>query len=164
MIKKALIGLVALLVIIQFIKPDQNLSDDQIYNISSKYPVPDDLKYILKVSCNDCHSNRTEYPWYSNIQPIAWWLNHHVTDGKRHLNFSEFTKRSIAIQNHKFEEMIEMVEESEMPLPSYTYLGLHKEANLTDEQRQLIIDWTKSQMATLKANYPTDSLVMPRRR
>ena len=164
MTKKAIIGLLAALIIIQFIKPDRNLSDDQTYNISSKYPVPENLNHILEVACNDCHSNKTRYPWYSNIQPIAWWLEHHVTDGKRHLNFSEFTRGRIAIQNHKLEEVIEMVEELEMPLPSYTYLGLHKEANLTEEQRKIIIDWAREQMETLKANYPADSLVMPQRR
>lgn len=163
MAKKVLIGLLAVLVIIQFIKPDRNLSDDQTYSISSKYPVSDNLSHILAVACNDCHSNKTRYPWYSNIQPVAWWLDNHVTDGKRHLNFSEFTKGRIAIQNHKLEEVVEMVEEHEMPLPSYTYFGLHKEANLTDEQRQIIIDWANAQMETLKANYPADSLVMPKR-
>ncbi len=70
----------------------------------------------------------------------------------------------IAIQNHKFEETIEMVEEKEMPLPSYTNFGLHKEANLSEDQRQKIIVWAKDQMTYLKENYPADSLVMPKRR
>ena len=70
----------------------------------------------------------------------------------------------IAFQNHKLEETVEMVEELEMPLPSYTYLGLHSEAKLTDDQRKIIIDWANAQMDTLKANYPADSLIMPRRR
>ena len=97
------------------------------------------------------------------MKPVAWWLNDHVVDGKRHLNFSEFTKKSIAVQNHKLEETIEMVEKKEMPLEDYTYLGLHPEANLTDEQRTLVIDWAKNQMSYLKNNYPADSLVMKRR-
>jgi hypothetical protein len=163
MLKKILIALVILLVVIQFFRPDKNDSNDQTYAISTKYEVSDHVNQILKVSCFDCHSNKTEYPWYANVQPVAWWLNGHINDGKRHLNFSEFTKRSIAIQNHKLEEMIEMVEKKEMPLESYTYLGLHSEANLTDDQREAIIDWAKGQMAYLKTNYPADSLVMPKR-
>lgn len=164
MIKKILIVLVIILVIIQFIRPDKNDSNDMTYAMSTKYEVPENVNQILKVSCNDCHSNKTEYPWYANIQPVAWWLNGHITDGKRHLNYSEFTNRPIAIQNKKLKETIEMVEEKDMPLESYTYLGLHSEANLTDAQREAIIDWAKGQMEYIKTNYPSDSLVMPKRR
>ena len=164
MIKKILIGLLVVFVAIQFIRPEKNVSNDETFGIATKYDVPAEINEILTISCNDCHSNLTRYPWYANVQPVAWWLDHHVTDGKKHLNFSEFTKMPIAFQNHKLEETIEMVEELEMPLPSYTYLGLHSEAKLTDDQRKMIIDWANAQMDTLKANYPADSLVMPRRR
>ncbi len=163
MLKKTLLGLFAIIVIMQFIRPDKNVSNNETYNIATKYSVSLELNQILKASCIDCHSNKTEYPWYSNIQPVAWWLDHHITDGKRSLNFSEFTKLPIAIQNHKFEETIEMIEEHKMPLASYTYLGLHKGANLTDKQRKIIVNWAKAQMDTLKANYPADSLVMKRK-
>jgi hypothetical protein len=163
MLKKILIALVILLVVIQFFRPEKNTSNDMTYDITKKYEVTDNINQIHKVYSYDCHSNKTEYPWYANVQPVAWWLDGHVTDGKRHLNFSEFTNRPIAIQNHKWEETIEMVEEKEMPLESYTYLGLHSEANLTDDQREAVINWAKDQMAYLKANYPADSLVMPKR-
>ncbi|MBD0851780.1 heme-binding domain-containing protein [Maribacter arenosus] len=163
MLKKILIGLGIVLIIIQFIRPEKNESNDLTYDISTKYEVSNDINHLLQVSCNDCHSNKTEYPWYANIQPVAWWLNHHVVDGKKHLNFSEFTKKPLFVQNHKLEETIEMVEEMEMPLPSYTYFGLHPEANLTEEQRQMIIDWAKAQMDYLKQTYPADSLAFPER-
>src|SRR5690349_20041966 len=116
--KKIIIALLVVLVAIQLFRPAKNLSDDTTFDNSKKYPVPEGVASILKVACNDCHTNKTEYPWYAEVQPIAWWLNSHVTDGKRHLNFSEFTKRPIAVQNHKFEETIEMIKEDEMPLPS----------------------------------------------
>ncbi|WP_339708307.1 heme-binding domain-containing protein [uncultured Kriegella sp.] len=163
MIKKILGGLLLVLIIIQFFRPEKNDSNDMTYDISTKYNVPEKVNHLLQVSCNDCHSNKSEYPWYANVQPIAWWLDGHIKDGKRHLNFSEFTKRPIAEQNHKFEETIEMVEEHEMPLKSYTNFGLHPEANLSDEQREDIIVWAKEQMAYLKNNYPADSLVRKRR-
>jgi Haem-binding domain len=160
---KILIILISTLVIIQFFRPAKNLSDDKTYDVSNKYMLSDSVQSILKVACNDCHSNRTEYPWYAEIQPVAWWLNDHVTDGKRHLNFSDFTSRPIAVQNHKFEETIEMVEEGEMPLSSYTWAGLHSGAKLTEQQRQLLVNWAQAQMDTLKAQYPPDSLVLKRR-
>jgi hypothetical protein len=161
--KQVFIGFIIVLVLIQFIKIKKNESTDLTYDISNNYLVSNELNQLLKVSCFDCHSNNTTYPWYSKIQPAAWWLDYHVQDGKKHLNFSEFTKSRIAVQNHKFEEIIEMVEDKEMPLPSYTYLGLHSEANLTDKQRDLIVNWGINQMSYLKANFPEDSLVFRRR-
>lgn len=163
MIKKILIALFAIFLIIQFFRPEKNNSNDLTHDVSKKYELPEEVNKILTVACNDCHSNRTEYPWYANVQPVAWWLNDHVVDGKKHLNFSDFTQLPIAVQNHKFEEVIEVIEENEMPLASYTYLGLHKEANLNAEQKEALLNWAKSQMAYLKANYPADSLVLKRR-
>lgn len=164
MVKKILFGLLAILVIIQFFRPDKNDANDQTFALAKKYQVPENVKQTLKVACNDCHSNLTKYPWYAEVQPVAWWLNDHVEHGKSDLNFSDFTNMPIAVQNHKFEEIIEKVEEHEMPLPSYTNFGLHAEANLTEEQRQMVINWAKAQMNYLKEKYPADSLIMKRRK
>ena len=163
MLKKILLGLGVILILIQFIRPEKNESNDKTHDISTKYVIPANINHLLDVACNDCHSNKTIYPWYSEIQPIAGWLSTHVKDGKQDLNFSSFTSLPIAVQNHKFEETIEMIDEKEMPLESYTFLGLHKEANLSDADRKAIIDWAKAQMDTLKANYPADSLKLKRR-
>jgi hypothetical protein len=156
---KIFLGILVLLIIIQLFRPEPNVSNDRTNDISTRYAVPEDVQQVLAVACNDCHTNQTTYPWYAQVQPVAWWLNDHVTDGKRHLNLSDFTKAPLAIQYHKLEEIVEVVEEREMPMKEYTYLGLHPEANLTDDQRQLLIQWAKAQMDTLKANYPADSLV-----
>lgn len=163
MIKKITLGLVALLVLIQFIPAEKNESNDTEFDITKSYNVPDNVAMILKGACNDCHTNLTRYPWYSKIQPVKYMLADHVNEGKEHLNFSTFTKIPLRVQNHKFEEIIEMVEEKEMPLESYTYFGLHPEANLTGEQRQVLVDWAKEQMAMLAATYPADSLKMKSR-
>jgi len=163
MLKKILIVLGAVFIVIQFIRPDRNLSNDLTYVISTKYSVPSEVINILNGSCYDCHSNKTEYPWYSYIQPVTWWINNHITDGKRHINYSNFTNLPIANQNRKLEETIEQIDKHEMPLSSYTYLGLHKVASLTDDQRKIIIDWARTQMDMLKATYPADSLVIKRR-
>ncbi len=163
MLKKISIAVLILLIGIQFIPYEKNTSNDLTFDISKSYDVPDNIQTIFKSACNDCHSNSTVYPWYSNIEPVGYWLNDHIVDGKRHLNFSTFTKLPLAVQNHKLEEVIEMVEEGEMPLEDYTNFGLHSEANLSQDQRQEIIDWSKSQMAMLAATYPADSLVMKKR-
>ena len=165
MLKKILIGFVALFILLQFFRPDRNLSNDLTNDISTRYHLPGEVYDVLKGSCYDCHSNKSEYPWYSYIQPVAWWVNGHITNGKRHLNFSDFTSLPVANQNRKLEETIDQVDNNEMPLASYTYMGLHKEANLTDNQRKLIIDWAREQTDMLKATYPADSLIIkPRQR
>lgn len=161
--KKILLAALGLFLLLQFIRPEKNLSDDRTHDISTKYLVPLQVNSILQSACNDCHSNKTKYPWYAEVQPMGWWLADHVNEGKRELNLSTFTQLPIAVQNHKLEEVIEMVKEGEMPLASYTYLGLHHEANLTNEQRELIVSWAEHQMDSLRATYPPDSLVMKRR-
>lgn len=163
MLKKILLSLLAIFIIIQLFRPAKNLSDDRAKDISKKYMIPADVNATLQDACYNCHSNKTDYPWYVNIQPVAWWLANHVNEGKQKLNFSTFTSRRIAFQNKKFEDIIENVKEREMPLPSYTWFGLHPEAKITDLQRQQIIDWAEAQMDTLKNQYPADSLKMPKR-
>lgn len=140
--KKIVITLIAALVVIQFFHPGRNTGEVYGSNhISKVLTVPDQVRTILEVSCNDCHSNNTHYPWYASVQPLAWWLAGHVNDGKRHLNFSEFATYSPKKQNHKMEEVAEMLEKHEMPLGSYELL--HKDAVLTTEQQKLLIEWAK---------------------
>ena len=163
-LKKGLIFLVIVFIGMQFYTPEKNISETYstaFFENETQPPAP--ILASLQNKCYDCHSNNTNYPWYNNIAPVSYWIDDHILDGKKHLNFSEFTKNRIAVQNHKFEEIIEMVEDKEMPLPSYTYLGLHPQANLTDNQRDLIVNWGADQMSYLKANFSEDSLVFKRK-
>lgn len=159
---KIIIALLVILIVIQFFHPEKNLSNDESNGIKTAYTVPERVDVILRKACNDCHSNKTVYPWYSHIQPVSWWLANHIEEGKDELNFSTFTTRRIASQNHKFEEIIELVKEGEMPLSSYTWLGMHPEANLTDEEKNELVTWAEQQMDMLKNKYPADSLVLRR--
>ena len=150
--------LLAALIIIQFIHPKRNKAEGPQPNyIGNVFAVPDDVKSILSKACNDCHSNNTVYPWYSKLQPVDWWLNKHIVNGKKHLNFDEYTHKSLRYQYHKMEETIEMVKENEMPLNSYTWV--HKDAILTDGEKSNVIRWAESIMDTMKAKYPIDSLI-----
>jgi hypothetical protein len=160
MIKKITLAVAIILVGLQFVPMEKNESGTTDFDLAKGYEVPDHVATILQGACNDCHSNSTTYPWYSKIQPVGFWLNSHTNEGKEHLNFSDFTSLPLRVQNHKFEEIVEMVESKEMPLPSYTYLGLHPEAKLTDTQRQQLVDWAKEQMDLLAATHPADSLKM----
>ena len=160
--KKVGIGLLVILVLLQAYRPAKNDSNKLDNDISKSYAVPDDVKQILAKACNDCHSNHTDYPWYNNIQPVGLWLGNHVNDGKRHLNFNEFNTYQIARQYKKLDECIDEVKEGEMPLESYTWI--HKEAKLNDTEKQKLIDWCSSIRDSIKAKYPADSLVLPKRK
>lgn len=139
-LKKILYGLLILFLVIQVIRPTRNISDVESANdITKHYQVPLEVSDILKTSCFDCHSNNTVYPWYSNIQPVGWWMQWHVNDGKKHLNFSEFASYTPKKAHHKFEEITEMVKEGEMPLFSYTII--HGNAKLSDVQKQQLVQW-----------------------
>lgn len=110
--KVVLIVLLVVLIVIQFFHPEKNVSTAQSPNhIAAVYNQPDNVRTILNRACNDCHSNNTRYPWYNNIQPVAWWLDYHVQEGKHELNFDEFGTYPLRKQYHKLEEVTEMVKE-----------------------------------------------------
>ncbi|OYX27940.1 MAG: cytochrome C [Flavobacteriales bacterium 32-35-8] len=141
-LKKILIALIVIFVIAQFFRPEKNEGDMASMNaFYAETNPPADVKRILEVSCNDCHSDVTRYPWYNNITPINYWLADHVNDGKKHFNISKWEGTSTKRKDHKFEELIEMIEKKEMPLESYTWT--HTEAKLTEAQMASIIDWAK---------------------
>ena len=144
-----------LVIILQFIRPPRNASTDVTNDISTKFAIPPDVHEMLRTSCYDCHSNATRYPWYAEIQPVGWWLNSHIQEARRDLNFSEFSGYRLKRQLIKLQQIGEQVGEEEMPLPSY--LVLHDEARLSKEQRDKIVVWAGAARDSLKARYP-DSL------
>lgn len=140
--KKILIILIVIFAIAQFFRPEKNVGDmasiDYFYSETNP---PAEVKRILEVSCNDCHSDVTKYPWYNTMTPVNYWLAGHINDGKKHFNMSKWEGNSIKRKDHKFEELIEMVETKEMPLESYTWT--HTDAKLTNAQIASLIDWAK---------------------
>jgi len=158
MFRKIMLVLLAALIVIQFFHPKKNKAEGPQPNyIGNTFAVPEEVKSIMGKACNDCHSNNTRYPWYASIQPVHWWLNKHVVEGKKKINFDEYTHRPLRYQYHKMEEVIDLVKEGEMPLNSYTWT--HKDAKLTEEERSKITGWAQSVMDSMKAKYPIDSLV-----
>lgn len=149
--KKVLLGIALFLVAIQFVKPERNISASVSPNdMSTKYSIPENVQISLKNACFDCHSNNTTYPWYANFQPVAWWLDKHIVDGKKHFNFSEFTTYSLRKADHKLEELIESQEDMWMPMDEYTWM--HPEAKLSDEERKAIIGWAKDVRKQIQAD------------
>jgi hypothetical protein len=149
--RKILFALLAVFIIIQFFRPEKNESSAQTPNdIFAHYKANENTKQLIRTACYDCHSNNTVYPWYAEVQPVAWWLADHVNEGKSELNFSEFATYAPKKGDHKLEEVVEMLKEKEMPLKSYTLI--HGDANLSDAQREELSKWVEELRAQIQPN------------
>lgn len=109
---------------------------------------------IVERACADCHSHDTVWPWYSRIAPVSWWVVDHVEEGREHLNFSTWGTQPPDRQEHKLEEVVEYVENREMPLRSY--VAGHPEARITDAERESLVDWANDLRAQLRGSGEAD--------
>ena len=135
--KKVILFLLIVFVGIQFMPTTRNQNNEILQTDFSKtFAVPNNIQNLLKNSCYDCHSNNTNYPWYNKIQPVSWFLEYHIKQGKKELNFSEFGGYSERRQKSKIKAAISQIEENKMPLLTYTLI--HKEAKLSGSDKNLI--------------------------
>jgi hypothetical protein len=133
----------------QVVRPDRtNPPVDQAKVLQA----PADVQAILDRSCNDCHSNRTQWPWYTNVAPVSWFIADHVKNGRKELNFSEFASYTPRRSARKMHEICEQVEKGDMPLQGY--VPLHPEAKLSDAEQARLCEWSKSEEARIKAEHP----------
>jgi len=140
--KVAVIG-VLLLLLIQSFRIDKTIKPVDTTKDFISVTMPNtEITQLLKTACYDCHSNQPTYPWYTNIAPVSWWIKHHINEGSHHLNFSEWNSYELKRKKHKLKECVEMLEENEMPMASYTWM--HPEAKLTDAQRLVLVQWFKN--------------------
>ncbi len=150
-LKKLAIILLVAFVAIQFFRPEQNKSyGNHTKTFIAETNPPTYVKELLEQSCYDCHSNNTNYPWYINVAPISFWMDSHINDGKKHLNFSNWNQYSDKKKAHKLEEIVETVENAQMPLKEYTWT--HKEAVLTNEQKNMVKEWAQRSRALYQLN------------
>ncbi len=125
----------------QLYQPARNLGYEQdlTANFTKVYNVPKNVETILRTSCYDCHSNNTIYPWYSYLQPVRFFMDSHINEGKENLNFSEFGKYSKRKQENKLDRIAKQIKSAKMPLSSYTLI--HKNAVLNTTEKELVINW-----------------------
>ena len=131
---------VAIVLVIQVIPVERNVSTvppGQSFEKTEK--VPANVAAILKVSCYDCHSNNTRYPWYSVLQPGAWFMTRHIKKGKEELNFDEFNNYSKRRKKAKIKSIISQIEKDEMPLKSYRMM--HGNARLSADEKKELLDF-----------------------
>ncbi len=140
-----IIGLVLLVVLVglQFFPTGANHSTTiPSTDFVKTYKAPEDIAQMLQTSCYNCHSNNTEYPWYSRVQPAGWLLENHINKGKEELNLSEFGSYSGRRQQSKLTSMISQIEDDKMPLAPYTFI--HREARLSKEKKKTLLDYLKT--------------------
>src|SRR3989442_1760300 len=149
-LKWTLILLACVIVGIQFIRPARtNPPIDPSKTIEANSQMTPEVASILDRSCRDCHSNKTVWPWYTNVAPISWWLSNHVNDGRRNLNFSDWAKLPPDRQERKLRQICDEVEDGIMPLSSY--LPMHPAARLSDQDKKTLCDWTDAERQRLAA-------------
>ena len=118
---------------IQFVPTDLNQSDTvPKTDFLLVNNTQENISALLQESCYDCHSNNTEYPWYNKVQPVGWFLEDHINEGKEELNFNEWDAYSNRRKNSKLKSIISQVKDDEMPLASYTLI--HKDAKLSNSE------------------------------
>jgi len=143
------IGLLVAFVAIQFYRPDRtNPPIVEAETLAATTQIPENVNKILARSCNDCHSNETVYPWYSNISPFSWLLAEHIEEGRRELNVSVWTTYSAKKKRHKLEEVCEQVTSDAMPHSQY--LWIHRDALLSPEDKKILCDWAETEKAQIE--------------
>ena len=154
-LKKALkilkwLTLIVLIVLVglQFVRPARtNPAVDQSQTIHARLQVNPQVASIMDRACQDCHSNTTRWPWYSNVAPVSWFVIDHVNHGRSHLNISEWGTLDNRQAAKKLEEICEEVEDGAMPLQSYT--RIHWRAKLSPEDIKTMCDWTSAERARI---------------
>ncbi|WP_298501501.1 heme-binding domain-containing protein [uncultured Maribacter sp.] len=148
-IKKIFVLFFIVLVVMQFFSPELNNADFRdVANFEKETKPSKEVVAILKNNCYDCHSNKTEYPWYSKISPISLWMADHIEEGNEHFNLTEWNAYSDKKKDHKLDELIEEVEENKMPLKEYTWTH----GSITEEEKEALINWAKKTRAIYKLN------------
>ena len=143
-IRNAGFGLLAILVILQLFQPDRNMgetgSGDNIVAVTG---MPEELANMFRNSCFDCHSNHTEYPWYSYVSPISWYLESHIRKGQDHMNLDNFGKLEKNRKIGVLAEICDEVETGSMPLKSY--LLIHRNAVIGEKEKEAVCSWTETE-------------------
>ena len=141
---------VGCLVVMQFFGPAKtNPVTDASQTMETRLQVTPPVAAILDRSCNDCHSNKTRWPWYSNVAPVSWFVIDHVDEGRQNLNFSEWGRYTQRDVDGMLKQICREVKAGAMPLSSYT--PLHPGSSLSPEDVKTLCAWTDAERARIAA-------------
>lgn len=107
------------------------------------------IEGVWERACSDCHSNRTDWPWYSNIAPASWFVTQHVNHARDHLNVSEWQGYDPVEQIAHLNKMCDYVRIGKMPLASYTWI--HRSALLSPEEKESLCTWTRQAVERMRS-------------
>jgi len=137
-------------VVIQVFGPAKsNPPVDPSQTIEARLHVTPQVAAIFDRSCNDCHSYKTRWPWYSNVAPVSWFVIGHVNEGRSMMNLSEWGHLDPDRQARKLQQMCEEVQDGAMPLRSYT--PLHPGSKLSSEDVKALCDWANAERARIQS-------------
>lgn len=146
--KWLLIVVAGLLLVAQFKRPAKtNPVVDRSAAIEAHMNLDPRIAGIIDRSCNDCHSNKTRWPWYASVAPVSWFVIDHVEEGRDHMNFSEWGQYSSGERKALLGQFCDLVTEGWMPLSSYT--PLHPGSKLSDADKKLVCEWAAAERARL---------------
>lgn len=100
-----------------------------------------DAAQVLARACGNCHSNQTNWPWYSHVPPVSWWIARHVHDGREKLDFSRWDVYSLREKREKLESICGLILTKRMPPPLYA--AIHSEANLSESDKKAVCAWVQ---------------------
>ncbi len=141
-LKRAGIAIAVLLGVAQLVPVSRsNPAVNASATIEAKEKLPSAVQAVFQGSCANCHSNQTEWPWYSRVAPVSWMVAHDVRTGRRHMNFSEWGSYSSEKREQQLEEICEQLTNGDMPDPKY--LWLHRAAKPTQQQVDAVCRWAE---------------------
>jgi hypothetical protein len=142
LLKKISLGALGLFISMQLYRPElEKKSVKDSSSFEEIYNVPVNIKTMLKNSCNDCHSNTTNFPWYAQVQPFRFLIYNHIIEGRSNLNFSEFGEYSERKKANKIKSMVSQIKSNEMPIGSYELM--HGNAHINADQKDSLLNWLK---------------------
>lgn len=141
--KRIWVGAIVLLVAIQLIPVTKtNPAVDGANSLLGANAAPPEIAAIFQRSCQDCHSNRTTWPWYSHVAPVSWVVASDVNGARQHMNLDEWGTYSVEKRQSKLTKICEEMRSGDMPDTKYTLI--HRSAKLTDAQRGTLCDWAEA--------------------
>ncbi|MGB9182054.1 MAG: heme-binding domain-containing protein [Pyrinomonadaceae bacterium] len=148
-VKWVLVALAVLFIALQFVRPARtNPLVDESKTVQANTQMTPQVNAILERSCRDCHSNKTVWPWYTNVSPVSWFVANHVEEGRRDMNFSEWAKYDRRRRDAYLDLICDMVSKGMMPLSSYT--RIHQQAKISTDDARAICEWTEAERQRLR--------------
>jgi hypothetical protein len=135
------LGLASLVILLQATSPAHtNPAFDERETLARTTAVPADVTRALARACNDCHSNQTNWRWYTYVAPISWLTVGHVNQGRAELNFSTWGTYGARMRETRLRAICQLSRDGAMPLPSYVLV--HPHAQLSPDEISSICEWT----------------------